>query len=55
MMIPISQTDEYRDALRRAKRWIERNCCEISCKPKKNRDPDCFSCQAYDFLESLPK
>lgn len=34
-----------------AKEWIKKNCCEKSCE--KDRDPDCFSCQAWDFLESL--
>ena len=35
------------------KAWIEVNCCEKCCK--KDRDPDCFSCQAWDFLDSLDK
>ena len=37
--------------LARAKVWIEENCCEKSCK--KNREKGCFSCEAWEFLESL--
>lgn len=37
---------------REMREWIEKNCIEESCR--EDPDPECFSCQAWDFLESFP-
>lgn len=52
MKIPITKELDRTDiALARAKKWIRDHCVEESCK--KDQDPDCFSCQALRFLDSL--
>lgn len=37
----------------KAKKWIEKHCCEAACEPKRSREFGCFSCEAWEFLETL--